>query len=90
MTPSQPQPDVQVTSSPESRSSNPLYDLAEFESANSSVTMSEPLDIASVVPSDVLPVVARFMPLNPQRSTEESHLSSEQLSPTRVRSDFLM
>ena len=50
--------------------------------------MSESLDVATVVPSDVLPIVARFMPLLPQKSTQESHLSSEQLSPNRVRSDF--
>ena len=90
--PTQPQPDVVVTqqypSSPGSRLLTPLYDLAEFESANSSVAMSESLDIASVVPSDVLPIVDRLMPLNPQGSTQESPLSSEQLSPNRVRSDF--
>ena len=39
------------------------------------------------VQSDVLPVVARFVPLNPQGS-QESHPSSVQLSPNRVRSDF--
>ena len=68
--PAKPQPDVVVTqqylSSPGSRSSTPLYDLAEFGSANSSVAMSESFNVASVVPSDVLPVVAQFMPLDPQ------------------------
>ena len=89
--PAQPQGDVVVTqkypSPPGSRLSTPLYDLAEFGSPNSNVTMSESLGVASVVYSHVLPAVARFMALNPQGS-HESHLSSEQLSPNRVRSDF--
>ena len=67
--PAQPQQHVvvaqQYPSSPGSRSSNPLYDLADFESANSSVTMSESLDVASVVPLDVLPVMARFYATQP-------------------------
>ena len=86
--PAQPQLDMAVTQkylSPPA--STPPYDLAEFDSVNSSVTMSVSLGIASVVPSDVLPVVAGFMPLNPQGS-QESHLSSEQLSPNCVRSYF--
>ena len=49
--------------------------------------MSESLDVASVVPSDMSPVTGRFTPLNPQGS-QVSHLSSEQLSPNRVCSDF--
>ena len=73
-------------SPPGSGSSTPLYDLAEFDLANSSVARSE-LDVASVVPSDISPIVARFMPLNPQES-QVSHLSSVQLSPNRVRSNF--
>ena len=59
---------------PVSRSPTPLYDLAEFGSVNSSVTMSESLGVASVVRSDVLPVDAGFMPLNPQGSHEVSHI----------------
>ena len=40
-------------------------------------------DVASVVDSDVLPLMGRFTPLNPQGS-QVSHLSSVQLSPNRV------
>ena len=89
--PAQPQPDGVVTQKYPlpfgSRSSTPICDLAKFDSANSGVTMSESPGVPSVVPSDVLPVMARFMPLNPPGS-QASHLSSEQLSPNRVRSDF--
>ena len=45
------------------------------------------LDVASMVLSVISPAVARFTPLNPQRS-QVSHLSSVQLSPNRVRLDF--
>ena len=86
--PAQPQPVItqKYHSPPGSGSSTPLYDLAEFNSANSSVARSE-LDVASVVPSDILPIVARFTPLNPPGS-QVSHLTSVQLSLNRVRSDF--
>ena len=86
--PAQPQPVMtqNYNSPPGSGSSTPLYDLAEFDSVNYSVARSE-LDVASVVPSDISPVMARFMPLNPQGS-QVSNLSSVQLSPNRVRSDF--
>ena len=73
-------------SPPGSGSSTPLYDLAGLDSADPSVARSE-LDVASVVPSDISPIVARFTPLNPQES-QVSHLSSVQLSPNRVHSDF--
>ena len=82
--PAQPQPVVtqKYHSPPGSGSSTPLYDLAEFDPANSSVTRWE-LDVASVVPSDISPIVTRFTPPNPQGS-QVPHLSSVQLSPNRT------
>ena len=69
-----------------SGSSTPLYDLVEFDLADSSVARSE-LDVTSVFPSDISSIVFRFKLLNPQGS-QVSYLSSVQLSPNWVHSDF--
>ena len=66
---------------------NPQVSPMSTEVVDRGVVESPMSDVASVVDSDMLPVTGRFTPLNPQGS-QVSHLSSMQLSPNRVRSDF--
>ena len=95
--PAQPQPVVtqEYHSPPGSGSSTPLYDLAEFGSSVARVQLhcrqvgTQPHFCGALGYLLWCPRISRllFTPLNPQGS-QVSHLSSVQLSPNRVRSDF--
>ena len=66
---------------------NPQVAPMSTEVEDRVVVESPVTDVAFVVDSDMLPVTGRFTPLNPQGS-QVSLLSSVQLSPNRVQSDF--
>ena len=63
---------------------NSPVSLVSMESVDRVAVESPKSDLAPVVHLDISPVTDQFAPLNPQ----ESHLSSVQLSPNRVRVDY--